>query len=49
MLGMVGIVVELDSMMKAKSSLLFEVPEISTGGNRIGEILYVILAGWGFS
>jgi len=49
MLGMVGIVVELDSMMEAKSSLLFEVPEISIGGNRIGEILFVILAEWEFS
>ena len=48
MLGMVGIVVELDSMMEAKSSLLFEVSEISIGGNRIGEILFVILAGWEF-
>jgi len=48
MLGMVGIVVELDSMMEAKSSLLFEVPEISVGGNRIGEILFMILAGWEF-
>ena len=49
MLGIVGIVVELDSMMEAKSSLLFEVPEISIGGNRIGETLFVILAGCEFS
>jgi len=45
---MVGMVVELDSRMEAKSSLLFEVPEISIGGNCIGEILFVILAGWEF-
>ena len=48
MLGMVGIVVELDSRMEAKSCLLFEVPEISISGNRIGEILFVILGGWEF-